>query len=149
MDIMPNQILRLLQLEPPGYEDKILGSLSIWLCLACETCYSRCPQEIQLSRIMDFLRQESIRQNKVHPKARDILQFHRSFLETIEKNGKLNELWLTVNYKLKSLHLMQDIEHAPSMVAKGKLSLFPEKIHNAKEIEKLFKKICENEGGHP
>jgi len=147
MDIMPNQILRMLQLELPGYEDKLLSSLSIWLCLACDTCYSRCPQEVKLSQVMDFLRQESVRQNKVNPKAKDILKFHQAFLETIEKNGKLNEVWLTLNYKLKTLNLLQDINKAPSMFFKGKLNPIPDRVHNVKEIEKIFNKVRENEGG--
>jgi len=147
MDIMPNQILRMLQLELPGYEDKLLSSLSIWLCLACDTCYSRCPQEVKLSQVMDYLRQESVRQNKVNPKAKDILKFHQAFLETIEKNGKLNEVWLTLNYKLKTLNLLQDVNKAPSMFFKGKLNPIPDRVHNVKEIEKIFNKVRENEGG--
>ena len=147
MDMMPNQILRMLQLELPGYEDKLLSSLSIWLCLACDTCYSRCPQEVKLSQVMDFLRQESLRQNKVNPKALEILKFHKAFLETVEKNGKLNEVWLTINYKLKTLNMMQDVQNAPSMFLKGKLDIFPKKVHNISEIEKIFKRVSENEGG--
>lgn len=149
MDIQPNQILRILQAEYPGYESKLLGSLSIWLCLACETCYDRCPQEVKLSEVMDFLRQESVRQNKVNPKAKDILSFHQAFLETVEKNGKLNEVWLTLDYKLKTLHMMQDMQKAPSMFLKGKLDPFPHRMKNAGEIEKIFKRIIENEGGNP
>lgn len=148
MDIKPNQILRMLQAELPGYEDKLLGSLTIWLCLACDTCYSRCPQEVKLSQVMDFLRQESVRLNKVNPKAKDILSFHKAFLETIEKNGKLNEVWLTVNYKLKTLNLMQDVQKAPSMFLKGKLDLMPNKVKNTGEIRKIFERISENEGGN-
>jgi len=148
MDIKPNQILRMLQMELPGYEDKLLGSLTIWLCLACDTCYSRCPQEVKLSQVMDFLRQESVRQHKVNSNAKDILKFHQAFLETIEKNGKLNEVWLTLNYKLKTLNLMQDVQKAPSMFFKGKLNPFPNKVQNVKEIEKIFKKVSENEGGN-
>lgn len=147
MDIMPNQILRMLQLELPGYENKILKSLSIWLCLNCDMCYSRCPQEIKLSEIMDFLRQESLREDKVNPKAKDILKFHQSFLENIEKDGKMNEVGLTINYKLKTFNLMQDVRHAPSMFFKGKLSLFPHKAQNIKEIKRLFRKTISNEGG--
>jgi len=144
MDIMPNQILRMLQLELPGYEDKILSSLSIWLCLACDTCYSRCPQEVKLSQIMDFLRQESLRQNKVNPQAKDILKFHQAFLQSVKQNGKLHEVGLTIDYKLKTLNLMQDVFLAPSMFAKGKLSIFPHKVQNVKEIAKIFKKISDS-----
>jgi heterodisulfide reductase subunit C2 len=147
MDIMPNQLLRILQLELPGYEDKLLKSMSIWLCLACDMCYQRCPQEVLLSKVMDYLRQESIRQGKVNPKAKDILKFHESFLESIAKNGKLHEMGLTLNYKLKTMNLMQDVSVAPAMLSKGKLSLFPHKVKNLKAIEKIFKKTSENKGG--
>jgi len=141
MDLMPNQILRMLQAEYPDYEKEILTSTSIWLCLACDTCYSRCPQEVKLPNIMDFLRQESIRRNLVNPKAKNILRFHRAFLDEVERNGKLNELGLTIDYKLRSMDLFQDLQNAPSMLFKGKLSIIPHKVQNPSEIKKLFKKI--------
>jgi len=144
MDIMPNQLLRMLQAEMPGYAEKILSSLSIWLCLACDTCYSRCPQEVLLSKIMDYLRQESLRQNKVNPKAKNILSFHKAFLDSVKLNGKLHEVGLTIDYKLRSLNLMQDVLLAPSMAAKDKLAIFPHKVQNTKEIAKIFKRINEN-----
>ena len=143
MDVMPNQILRMLQLELPGYEAKILNSLSIWLCLACDTCYSRCPQEVKLSQVMDFLRQESIRKDMVNPKAKDILKFHQAFLNSIKMNGKLHEVGLTIDYKLRTLNLMQDVQLVPSMLSKGKLAVFPHQVHNTKEIAKIFKRISE------
>jgi heterodisulfide reductase subunit C len=141
MDLMPNQVLRVLQAELPGYEDKVLGSTAIWLCLACDTCYSRCPQEIALSKVMDFLRQESIRQNKVNPKAKDILKFNQAFLNSVKMNGKLHEVGLTIDYKMRSLNLMQDVLLAPQMLAKGKLAMFPHKVQNTKAIAEIFKKI--------
>ena len=144
MDIMPNQILRMLQLELPGYEDKILSSLSIWLCLACDTCYSRCPQEVKLSQVMDFLRQESLRQNKVNPEAKDILQFHKAFLDSKKMKGKLHEVGLTIDYKLRTLNLLQDVQLVPSMIAKGKLNIFPHQVQNVKQIADIFRRIKEN-----
>jgi heterodisulfide reductase subunit C len=146
MDIKPSQVLRILQLELPGYEDTILRSLAIWLCLSCETCYSRCPQEVQLSKAMDFLRQESIAQGKVHPKAKDILKFHESFLLSIESTGKLAELNLLAAYKLKTLHLLQDVNLAPEMLIKGKLKLIPHKNKDMDNIEKIFRNT-NNKGG--
>lgn len=146
MDIMPNQLLRMLQAEMPGYEEKILSSLSIWLCLACDTCYSRCPQEVLLSKVMDYLRQESVRQKKVNPKAKDILKFHQAFLNSVKMNGKLHEVGLTIDYKLRSLNLMQDVMLAPSMAAKGKLAIFPHKVQNTKAIADIFRKV--SEGSH-
>jgi heterodisulfide reductase subunit C2 len=138
---MPHQILRLLQAEPPGYEDRILHSLSIWLCQGCETCLFRCPQQVDLPRIMDFLRQESLRLNTVHPKAKNILKFHQAFLSEVARSGKLNELPLTIDYKLRTMHLMQDIQNAPSMLIKGKLNIVPHHIQNLSGVKKLFNRI--------
>jgi heterodisulfide reductase subunit C len=52
MDILPNQVIRLLQL---GLEES-LDSQAIWICAACLTCVTRCPKGIDLPRIMEALR---------------------------------------------------------------------------------------------
>jgi heterodisulfide reductase subunit C len=53
MDLLPNQVIRLIQL---GQEDRALNSRTIWLCASCLTCDSRCPRGIDISRIMESLR---------------------------------------------------------------------------------------------
>lgn len=52
MDLLPNQVIRLLQL---GDKD-VLKSNAIWLCASCFTCASRCPKGVDLSKIMEALR---------------------------------------------------------------------------------------------
>ena len=89
---------------------------------------------------MDFLRQESLERGLVNPGASDIINFHKSFLNSIEKHGRLHEMGLVMSYKMKSMSLMQDASLAPVMLAKGKLSLFPHKIKNMSDIKKLFTK---------
>jgi len=143
MDYEPNQILRLLQLSLPGMEEEVLGSLAIWLCLTCETCAARCPQEVDLPRIMDYLRQESLRTGQAHPKAKDILAFHQAFLESIRKNGRLHEVGLISSYKLKTGHLLQDVGVAPKLLVRGKLSLLPHGIADRGQIARIFDK-CAN-----
>jgi heterodisulfide reductase subunit C len=54
MDILPSQVIRFAQL---GMVDRLLDSKTIWLCAACQTCYTRCPKGIDLSRIMEALRE--------------------------------------------------------------------------------------------
>jgi heterodisulfide reductase subunit C2 len=147
MDIAPNQILRMLQLGFPELEEKLLSSLSIWLCLTCETCYSRCPKEVELPLVMDYLRQESIRRGLVNSKAKDILEFHRSFLETVESLGKMHEVTLFRKYKLKTMHLLQDLSLVPGMISSGKLGIIPHKIKNQEAIARIFRNtIIEKEG---
>lgn len=53
MDILPNQIIRLLQL---GQNEEVLASKTIWICASCFTCEARCPKGIDLSKIMEAIR---------------------------------------------------------------------------------------------
>jgi heterodisulfide reductase subunit C2 len=138
MDYAPNQILRMLQLGLPGFEDKILRSLSIWLCLTCETCYSRCPKEVEFPLIMDYLRHESLRQGKVNPKAKNILSFHQAFLDSVKRLGRSYEVGLIVGYKMRSGALFQDVQNAPKLLTRGKLKIFPNSIKNKRAIAKIF-----------
>ena len=63
MDLMPNQILRLLQL---GEHEQALKSRTIWQCASCLTCAARCPKEVDPARVMDALRTILMRQGAVH-----------------------------------------------------------------------------------
>jgi heterodisulfide reductase subunit C len=138
MDFAPNQIVRLLQLGFPELEKEALGALSIWLCLTCETCAARCPKEVNLPQVMEYLRQESLRRGLAHPKAKDILAFHQAFLSTIRRNGRLQEVELIATYKLKTLHLLQDVLSAPGLLMRGKLKLLPHKIDGQNDVERIF-----------
>jgi heterodisulfide reductase subunit C len=54
MDMLPSQVIRFAQL---GLVDQLLDSKTIWLCAACQACYTRCPKGVDLSRIMEALRE--------------------------------------------------------------------------------------------
>ena len=140
MDYAPNQILRMLQLEIPSLDEKILSSYAIWLCLTCETCVTRCPKDVNLPEIMDYLRSESVRQGKVNPKAKDILAFHNAFLDSIKATGRLYEVGLIAGYKMRTMHLLQDVDSAPTLYFNGKLKLFPHMIKNREAISRMFSK---------
>ena len=53
MDILPNEIIRLIQL---GSDEKALKSETIWLCSTCLQCMAKCPKGVDLAKIMDALR---------------------------------------------------------------------------------------------
>jgi heterodisulfide reductase subunit C2 len=130
MDETPSRLLRLLQTERPEHERRALASRAIWVCLGCETCVSRCPNEVDVPRAIDHLRSEAIAAGLAHRDARDILAFHRAFLATIGGRGRLYELELIARYKLTTGRLLQDVVVAPSMFAKGKIGLLPHRVHD-------------------
>jgi heterodisulfide reductase subunit C len=53
MDILPNQVIRLLQL---GQTEDVKSSKTIWICASCFTCEARCPKGVDLSKIMEAVR---------------------------------------------------------------------------------------------
>jgi len=60
MDLLPNQIIQLLQL---GLEEDIAKARTIWLCASCLTCSVRCPRGLELAKVMEALRLISLRKN--------------------------------------------------------------------------------------
>jgi heterodisulfide reductase subunit C len=61
MDLAPHQVIRLAQL---AMVEEILETNTIWICAACITCRVRCPKGVDLSKIMEALRQIVLRDKK-------------------------------------------------------------------------------------
>jgi hypothetical protein len=90
---------------------------------------------------MDYLRAESLRLGKVNPLAKDIVAFHKSFLSALKSAGRMHEVSLFINYKLRTMHLFQDITNAPKLFFGGKLELMPGKIKGRDAVRKIFDKV--------
>ncbi len=135
MKVSPNKVVRLVQL---GLDDEALKSETIWMCAGCLTCSTRCPQNFDLAKFMDALKEIAIKKGVITRK--DILKFHKAFLKQIEANGKAFEFGLIRDYKLATFNLFQDMDIAPEMFFKGKIKLFPHKIKNRDAIKKIFDK---------
>lgn len=144
MNYPPSYLMRLLQTGTRQNYDKVLGSNSIWLCLNCENCLGRCPMEIDIPKMMDYLRTRSLKENKMHPDSKPIISFHRSFLDSIKYTGRLYEMGLIAAYKARTFRLAQDLAIAPSMYLKGKLHLLPEKIRDRRGMKRIFAQTIEN-----
>jgi heterodisulfide reductase subunit C2 len=137
-DIPVSQIMRLVQ---AGQRDTVLNSRSIWLCATCETCTTRCPCEVDVAHIMDTLRIIARRENRVAEK--DIKLFYDSFLESMKQYGRMFEMGIIMNYKLRSGHLFGDAELGPTMMGKGKIHLLPKKIRGADKVARIFTRYQE------
>lgn len=61
MDLLPNQVIRLLQL---GATRPLLDCRTIWLCASCFTCTARCPKGVSLTRLMEGVRLVLLRTTK-------------------------------------------------------------------------------------
>ena len=59
MDLAPDEVIRYVILD----KKEVLNSKTIWLCAACYTCAERCPRDINITKIMETLRQIILRKN--------------------------------------------------------------------------------------
>lgn len=150
MDYLPNQILHMIQM---GLKDEVLKSATIWVCASCETCSTRCPNDIDIAKIMDVMRMASRRAGLAVGEKR-VPIFHEAFLSSIKSKGRVYELGMIGQYtlksgdvtaKLKSGSLMEEVKLGWQMFKKGKLRLIPQKIKRRGEVKRLFKKLKRGE----
>lgn len=140
MDYPPNQIIRMVQF---GLKDRVLNSTTIWLCASCETCTTRCPNDIDIVGVMDTLRRMALREGRTQQTKLPL--FHSTFLYGIKSKGKIHELSLILRYTLKSgdifkfKKLFKDAILGLKMFLKGKLAILPDKIKGLEEIRQIFK----------
>ena len=95
---------------------------------------------IDIPKMMDFLREKSLKEGKTNPKAKNIIAFHKSFLDSIRTTGRLYEIGLLVDYKARTLKIMQDMILAPKMFVRGKLNIIPELIKDRAKVSSIFSK---------
>ena len=140
MDFPPSRVMRMLQTNDLESYKEILSSEAIWLCISCQNCLTRCPMEIDIPQLMDYLRGKAIKDKTINKKSKNILSFHRAFLDSVKYTGRLYEMGLIADYKTRTFNLIQDLDVAPVMLAKGKLPIIPEMVKNKKQINTIFKK---------
>ncbi|MDO9171472.1 MAG: 4Fe-4S dicluster domain-containing protein, partial [bacterium] len=118
-DLLPHQVMRHLQLD----SDAPLRAVQPWLCVGCQTCAERCPQELDLSRVMDALRAEAERAGTVPAAARRAYLFNRIFVDQVLAGGRLSEVMLGAEYNLRARAFLQNLENLPALLSRGKIRL--------------------------
>jgi len=115
MDLMPHQLVRLAVL---GEVDKIVASKSIWLCLTCHTCGARCPNGIDVPALLDPIRHNILRSKAMvtDPK---VAIFHKTFMDTVKRFGRVYELFLVGMYKFRTKTFTDDMELGWNMFARA------------------------------
>jgi heterodisulfide reductase subunit C len=140
MDYQPNQILHAIRL---GLKELALNNKTIWLCASCETCTTRCPQEIDLVKVMDTLRSITLKL-KIKPKIPDIASFYQIALSNIRSFGRMYELALIGKLKLATGKFTKDLTLGLKMFRKGKLKIFP-RIIGFLTVKRIFSKVKKKE----
>jgi len=147
VDMTPNQVVRALQL---GNFEKALASGAIWACVSCQTCSTRCPQTVDCAGIMDALREVSLQRGLASPEQKTVVAFQQAFLNNLRRNGRLDEIELIAEFKLRALpserslrFLFKDAGLAPQLQTRGKLHLRGEKVKDRALVRRIFARCGE------
>jgi hypothetical protein len=86
---------------------------------------------------MDTLRNLALRSG-AEPGEKDIPTFHSVFLDTIKSKGRIHELSLLIQLKLKTKDFFKDAGLGWKMFRRGKIKLLPSRYRGGKEIQEIF-----------
>jgi heterodisulfide reductase subunit C len=76
MDLLPNQVVRCLQL---GLVDEVKYCHSMWVCASCLMCHARCPKGVDIAKIMEALRMIRLREDPLSSRI-DATDFDADYL---------------------------------------------------------------------
>jgi len=136
MDYQPAQVLKMIQL---GMREPLLKSSAPWLCVGCEACGTRCPNEIRLAPVMDTLKYMALEAGYAPPETK-VYALHRSFVDNIKVFGRLHEATMLAEYKLRSRDLFSDLDLGALLFIKGKLRLLPERVKALGQVKELYRR---------
>ena len=143
MDLYPDEVIRMVII---GQRETVLRCRTIWVCAACETCTTRCPNEVKIAELMDSLKEMAIQEGVPSPQPQ-ILALHETFLNNVKKRGRVFETTFLPTYMLKSGELRHkwktwawqyELTLGLRMFYKGRFPLFPKTIKGKKEISTIL-----------
>ena len=116
MRMKPHELMRAIQL---GLTEKIYWSGGLWICLSCDTCNTRCPQGINIHRLIQGLREMEKKHEYYNPHPAVPAMF-RLFLKLVKGFGRTYPLGLALFTHLRLLAPFKDIDLASPMLMRGK-----------------------------
>ena len=145
MDIGPTRLIRLVQ---TGDVLEAARAESIWQCVSCLTCSTRCPKSVNISGVIDALRQISVEKQISAKRFNKTVLFQKEFLRNIRRNGRTNELELVVAWKLlglasdfNPLAALSDAQLGPKMFFRHKLHFMPgSPVKDKAVVRRIFDK---------
>lgn len=135
-DFPVHQVMRLVQL---GQKDTVLHCRAIWLCGQCQACTVRCPCTIDVARVMATLRSMALESGCVADK--NLKRFSEEFLRSVALFGRVFEAGLLAAYKTRSGTVFTDVDMAPHLLKRGKLSWLPHRITGRHHVAALVKRF--------
>jgi heterodisulfide reductase subunit C len=122
-DWQPNEVIRLIQINK--------------IDVSCEICSSRCPQEVDIAAVMNFLRIKSWQHRQF--KLKKIGNFYMIFLKIIQKLGRSYEPLLILTLNILNRRFLNDFDLIPAILWKRKIRILPVWTKKRKEVSAIVK----------
>jgi len=154
--VTPDRLIRMILL---GDREEALNNLLVWKCVACYTCGTRCPNNIQTARIVETLKQMS-KEAHLEPLRPRIADFHNAFMKATEHKGRFNEIEGMRIYEIKTAlrelkngnvgaiveEMKGQAKLGMTMMQKKRMHIKVAKVKNKAEVKALFRKAKAGRG---
>jgi heterodisulfide reductase subunit C len=140
MEYTPRAIFALIN---AGERDKVLAANTMWACVSCYFCTSRCPQNIPITDVMYALKRLSIREHRFKNTDAPILA--KTFTDLVERFGRSYEAGLATFYHLlhRPIGLVKMGPMGAQIFFRGRMGILPTKIKQVEQLQAIIKKAKE------
>lgn len=137
MEYTPRNIFALIN---AGQRERVLTANTMWYCVSCYLCTSRCPHNIPVTDLMYTLKRMAIRDG--YAKDSDAPALAKAFTHYVDKFGRSFEMGLATRYHLlnRPLAAMKMGGMGLSMFKRGRMALSPSKIRNIGQLQAIITK---------
>jgi heterodisulfide reductase subunit C len=149
----PDRLIRTILV---GDREAALNNFLVWKCLACYTCGTRCPNNIQTARITETLKHMA-KQAHAKPLTPRIADFHASFMTATKHFGRFNELEGMAIYEAKTAlkdlakgdvkavasEMTGQLKLGAAMTKRKRMHFKLDKIKAKSEVKALYRKAKE------
>ena len=157
--VTPDRLIRMILL---GERDEAMNNLLVWKCVACYTCGTRCPNNIQTARITETLKQLS-KEAHIAPLVPSVGAFHDAFTTSVSHLGRLHELEFMALYESRVMagkakrgewkavidEMKDQARLGLSMMKKKRMHVGLEKVKGLSEVKEIYRKSKKNEPQRP
>jgi len=144
MDLTPRELLAWIN---AGDREVVLSSNTIWQCVSCYSCTSRCPQEVPITDLIYTLKRIAIREGAAQRTEAPALA--KIFSGYVDRYGRSFELGLASRYYLSHRPVSAALKMGGlgfSLARRGRVSLTPDRIRDLDQLQAILAKARQTGG---
>jgi heterodisulfide reductase subunit C len=145
MEYTPRALIAMIN---AGDRNAVLAANTMWACVSCYACTTRCPQEIPITEIIYALKRMSIAENRYKSANADGPRLAKTFTNMVERFGRSYEAGLATFYHMlhRPIGMMRMMPMGMQIFFRGRMDIFPTKIRQVDQLRAIIKKAKELSG---